>query len=284
MLAAPGWADALARAASARTTVILGASDSGKSTLAAFLAEGLRGRGFGVLVLDADLGQSQIGPPTTLGLGRVRGPVGRLADVAPDVLWFVGATSPIAHVDAVAEGVRRLGARVAPGERLIVDTSGLVAGPAGLALKRQKLAALRPDLAIALERADECGALLAGGEAAEVLRVPVAAAARPRSAAARARFRDEAFAAYFAGAPVLWLPLTGDRGRSALAAIAPVDGRVLVGVEDEERRLLGLGQIADVAADGGSAAVITPAAAARAARLKTTAGSIPLATLHEVRP
>ena len=44
--------------------------------------------------MDADLGQSDIGPPTTVGLGRVRLPVERLGDAEVVGLYFVGSTSP----------------------------------------------------------------------------------------------------------------------------------------------------------------------------------------------
>lgn len=289
MLAAPGWAGALERAARARTTVILGDVDSGKTTLAAFLAGGLRSRGLGVLVLDADLGQSAIGPPTTLGLGRVVRPVRRLAEVPVDALWFVGATSPVGHLDEIAAGVSRLAAHADPADRLIVDTCGLVTAPHGVALKRGKVGALRPDLVIALQRADECHAVLAACAAAgerEILTLPVAGLARARSAGERARFRDDAFAAYFAGAAAIDLPLDARAAGAdaVLVMIPPVDGRVLVGLEDAAGNTLGLGLVERVTAGGRSVSVSTPVPAARIARLRSSEGSVALATLHEVRP
>ena len=79
-------------------------------------------------VVDADLGQSDIGPPTTVGLGRLCPPVERLADAEVLGLYFVGSTSPQGHLLPTVLGTRmmtekalRLGL-----DRVIVDTSGLV--------------------------------------------------------------------------------------------------------------------------------------------------------------
>ena len=285
MVPAPGWATALERAARARTTVILGASDSGKTTLAAFLAGALRARGLDVLVLDADLGQSELGPPTTLGLGRVGAPVARLGAVPLEALWFIGATSPVGCLGAVETGVSRLAARARPADRLIVDTSGLVAAPHGVSLKLRKLAALRPDLVIALERDGECGAVLAACAAAghaRVLRLPVAGPARARSAGARARFRAAAFDAYFAGAPTRELPLPPGTARAVVGSIPAVDGRVLVGLEDAAGDTLGVGQVEGVTAGG--VRVTAPVIATAIARLRWREGAVALAILHEVRP
>src|SRR3989442_7161458 len=62
---------ALEAAARARVTLILGTSDTGKTSLTARLAGALAARGERVAVVDADVGQSEIGPPTTVGLGHV---------------------------------------------------------------------------------------------------------------------------------------------------------------------------------------------------------------------
>ena len=83
---------ALDAAENARVMLILGTSDTGKTSLTAQLAGALAARGERVAVVDADVGQSEIGPPTTVGLGRVTGPLGRLADAEVLALEFVGDT------------------------------------------------------------------------------------------------------------------------------------------------------------------------------------------------
>ena len=56
---------ALEAAARARVTLILGASDTGKTSLTARLAAALAARGERVAVVDADVGQSEIDRKST---------------------------------------------------------------------------------------------------------------------------------------------------------------------------------------------------------------------------
>ena len=65
-----GRALALERAAAARLILILGDTDTGKTSLTAALAGGLAARGLPVGVIDADLGQSQIGPPAAFNINN----------------------------------------------------------------------------------------------------------------------------------------------------------------------------------------------------------------------
>ena len=82
---------AVALAAESRVMLVIGETDTGKTHFTTYLASALLSRGDAVAVVDADLGQSDIGPPTTVGLGRVRLPVERLADAEVVGLYFVVA-------------------------------------------------------------------------------------------------------------------------------------------------------------------------------------------------
>ena len=59
-------------------------------------------------ILDTDLGQSEVGPPGTIGVVRLEAPVSTVSDLQPRALAFVGATSPYGHLLAVVQGTRRL--------------------------------------------------------------------------------------------------------------------------------------------------------------------------------
>lgn len=255
MTAGPGWEVALERAARSRLTLVVGAVDTGKTSLATLLANGLLARGFRVGVVDADLGQSEIGPPTTIGLGRVTRALACLGDAGVAGLSFVGSTSPQGHVGATVAGTRQMADRAAAAglERVVVDTSGLIGGELGRILKRRKIALLDPDLVICLEHAGECEPILrsyAGRSRPEILRLPVAEHARRRSAEARRRHREAALNAYFQGAAPRRLALSGLAFRlmSDRSDRAPLDGRdelegALVGLDDAGGDTLGVGAI-----------------------------------------
>src|SRR2546425_1375897 len=181
---------ALEAAARARVTLILGTSDTGKTFLTARLAAALAARGERVAVVDADVGQSEIGPPTTVGLGRVSRALARLGDAEVWALEFVGDTSPVRYIRETAEATGRLVRRAlsAGFERVLVDTGGLVEGPLGLALKRAKIRAVDPDLVLVLQRRDEsepiARALERGGGGAPVGARGASGAPVPRHAPA----------------------------------------------------------------------------------------------------
>jgi polynucleotide 5'-hydroxyl-kinase GRC3/NOL9 len=207
----PAWAAALARAREARVVLVLGASDTGKTSLVAALATALVADG-PVGVVDADLGQSEIGPPTTIGLGLVRGPIERLAAAEIAGLYFVGATSPRGHLLPTVLGTRRLTERaLALGvDRVIVDTSGFVQGEPGRQLKQAKIDLVAPDLVVCLQRDGECEPILrpyAEGRAPAILRLGVAPAVRRRAPEERRQHRERAMQAYFAGARRVTLDL-----------------------------------------------------------------------------
>ena len=70
--------------------VIVGAQDAGKSTLCTFLANGLLKDGVVPRLVDADIGQADIGPPTTLGkaiVSDVYFVTSRLEPVGYDFHW-----------------------------------------------------------------------------------------------------------------------------------------------------------------------------------------------------
>jgi polynucleotide 5'-hydroxyl-kinase GRC3/NOL9 len=242
-------AAALAAAAAAPVTLVLGAGDTGKSTLVTRLAAALAQAGHTVGVVDADLGQKDIGPPTTIGLGRVRRPLERLDEAELLGLEFLGVTSAATCMRETAEATARLVSRaLAEGcDRVLVDTSGLVQGDLGRALKRLKIDRVQPDLVIALQRGDECEPILRAYPAPPpaVLRLP-AAATTARTPAARRRQRQRALAAHLAGAVPVTLDLARVPARPAPArrglSVIDVEG-VLVGLEDRQGRTRGLGWV-----------------------------------------
>ena len=264
--------------AAAPVTVVIGDVNRGKTTLVARLATALHGRGLRVGVLDADTGQSEIGPPTTVGLGRVTRPLERLGDAEPVAVRFVGATSVAREQVATVVAVVRLAARArgAGLERLLVDTSGLVRGDLGQRIKQAKIDAIDPDLVIAVDAGGECEAIVAPYRRSprpRIIRVTPPALARSRSADERRRHRERALAKHFAEARRVTLDLTrfalrrpalylGDPSdRDELAAVDLVGH--LAGLDDAGQEMVALGAVVALDVAGRALTVDTTADVAR---------------------
>ncbi len=159
----PEWDRAAARFLERGGTVmVLGGPDTGKSTLCRYLVYRAYVAGLPGALVDLDLGQSHLGPPATLGLGlfppRLPGEDG----LFPEALYFIGQTSPVGATLEVAVGCRVLADEAARRgvTRVVVNTSGLVQGPAALRLNQAQAELLNPSIIFALQREKELEPLL----------------------------------------------------------------------------------------------------------------------------
>jgi polynucleotide 5'-hydroxyl-kinase GRC3/NOL9 len=151
----PDWAELIDWLAprSWRRVVVLGGTDMGKSSFCRLLCSHLASLNQRVALLDTDLGQKMIGPPTCVSLAACTA-----GTVELERIRFVGEASAAANIPGVIASTARL-ARESSAERLVVNTSGLITGP-GIPLKRWKLDALDPEHVVAIARGDELAPVL----------------------------------------------------------------------------------------------------------------------------
>ena len=212
MIVDPSWNQAVERATAARVILIIGETDTGKSAFTTFLANSLVESKLKVGVVDADLGQSDIGPPTTVGLGLVTQPIDRLGEAQVASLYFVGSTSPQGHLLPTVIGTKKMVEKaLALGvDRVLVDTSGLIQGELGRNLKQHKIDLIDPDLLLCLQRGGESEHILrpyVQGRRPELLRLASGPAGHKRSQEERRQHRERTLQAYFHGARTLHLDL-----------------------------------------------------------------------------
>jgi polynucleotide 5'-hydroxyl-kinase GRC3/NOL9 len=252
--------DEVVERALARRGVILlvGGLDSGKTTLASRIARTAIEGGLQVGFLDADIGQSTVGPPATVGLRLCRS----VEDLDPpslaeaDHLAFVGATSPQGHLLPLVVGTRLLldRAREHGADLVVTDTTGLVSGVYGQLLKFHKIAVLQPELVIGLERGEELQPLLGVVRrffAAEVMTVRIHPDVVPTSVEQRATNREESMRRYFQEPlqrfrvkPTVFVPAL-----PALFDLAVLD-HLVVGLSDGKGSCIGVGYLEYLAEEG----------------------------------
>jgi len=182
--------------------ILLGATDTGKSTIAKFLIFNLCKRGLKVALVDADIGQSFLGPPATIGFSVFKSdPVWEVV-LSPPEIFFVGSTTPEGHFQIHLKGVKRMVDKaVSSGaEVILVDTTGFILGEAGKELKRRKIDLLSPKFLIALQKDSEIEPLLElyqGNSPYEILRLPLSDQVKPRTMEERRVYRINKFQDYF---------------------------------------------------------------------------------------
>ena len=242
-----------------RKVLVLGDVDRGKSTYCHFLTQRLLTAGFRVALVDADIGQKDIGPPASITLGY---PVLErpLVEITPAAMYFVGAVSPVGHLLPMVVGTRQL-VDVAHGAFVIVNTTGFVHG-VGRVLKGYKIEALQPDVIVALAQGAELQALLRAYRHIHTLRIPASARAMVKTPEQRREARERAFCVYFQHATEVTLPwrkLIIQR-HSIPGALPP---HLLCGLADRRNRGLGLALVKNIDAANDHVALFTPVPADR---------------------
>lgn len=231
------------------TIALLGGIDTGKTSFGLSLAAAAKEKGLKTAYVDADVGQSTVGPPACIGLKFLEGldHVDRESVADADELAFVGSTSPSGHLLPLVSGTGRLvrDAKEAGADLIIVDTSGLISGVYAEILKYHKLQLIRPDAVVGFQRGSELDPIL--GVLSRFLPVDVMAlkvhdAVEERSIEDRVSHREERFRAYF-GAPLQRWRMKTTVFMPSLqleADLSRFDG-LLVGLENGKGRCLGIG-------------------------------------------
>lgn len=179
--------------------LILGAADTGKTTLAAALT-GRLVQSQAVGIIDADIGQSHIGPPTTVGWVVVNEPKVDFSQVTPGGISFVGDVTPVGHLLQLTAAITQCVQQVSKvTDLIIIDTPGFISGPAASALWWTVQRILKPKLILAVQRDSELSDILAGlqnlGSHIELVKAPPQIPTK--SPQARRRYRQDKFKRYF---------------------------------------------------------------------------------------
>jgi len=142
--------------------LVLGAADTGKTTLITALAQELA-QDRGIAIVDADIGQSHIGPPTTVGWALVDKPQPDLSKLAVGGISFVGHITPVGHLLQITTAIIQCTREASnAAELVIIDTPGFVFDHAAAALWWTVQRILEPQLLLTVQHNNELSAILTG--------------------------------------------------------------------------------------------------------------------------
>ena len=202
--------------------LVIGATDVGKSTFCRFLIERGVTSKLRVGFVDADVGQSQIGPPTTIGLKifSSNDSTERLEEIdgEPDTLYFVGWNSPERHLLQCVAGTRLMvdAALKTGADFIVVDTTGYIEGDTAVVLKQHKIELVKPTHLICLHRSRELEAIVApfeGNDTIQTHRLLPHRSVTSKSDDFRRKYRESKFTHYFSDCVQEMLPFDQIRGQ-----------------------------------------------------------------------
>ena len=180
--------------------VIIGEVDSGKSSLCTFLANKCLEDTGKVGVVDADVGQADIGPPTTISLSVVQAPIIGLHKAVVEISFFVGDTSPSVVPDKIVRLATRLKEQMtSSADIVLVNTDGWLAEFNAIRYKQRLLEEIQPDLVIALSRSDDIIDPLLDRVKFASLKLPSSSFARVRSKEERKKAREAGYRRFLQG-------------------------------------------------------------------------------------
>lgn len=200
------------------TALLLGTTDSGKSTLARYLIKKLVSKNIVVSLVDSDIGQSTLGLPGTISMKtfKPKADVRRADQTQLDIkdfkyerMSFIGVFNPAKRFSLMIDETKRMVTFARKhSEIILIDTTGLVSGDVGKALKVGKVKTIKPEHIIAVQWYNELEQILAliemGSEKWEVRsddikihRIKASHMAKIRSRESRIRYRNEKFRSYF---------------------------------------------------------------------------------------
>ncbi|MCW3995365.1 MAG: Clp1/GlmU family protein [Candidatus Bathyarchaeota archaeon] len=226
--------------------MVVGESDSGKSSLCTYLVNNLVAEGQRVAVLDGDLGQSDIGPSATVGYASTSKPITELFGLRLENAYFVGVTSPIMAFAKAVEALGAMEAEVLQREPdfVLVNTDGWVVGDVALRYKEALVNALKPDLVVGVQVQDELAPLInALGNDIRMVVVEPSSALSKRTAEKRKALREMTYTRYLKNAKLQCYPLsqlTVEPKNGVPKSQEPKKG-LLVGLYGRGSKFLGIG-------------------------------------------
>lgn len=180
------------------SAIVLGAVDSGKSSFCTYITNRLVGEKKKVTILDGDLGQSDIGPPSTIAFASVAKPITDLFNLQAKNAFFIGETTAGNATDKMIQGLSLLKKEAFSGnpDVLIINTDGWVEGECAVDYKVRLVEELNPDVIFFIQQKDELAQIFASIQKTRKIIVESPTAVKPRDREKRKGLRELGYKKY----------------------------------------------------------------------------------------
>lgn len=215
-----GLAEALAERG---RVLVVGETDSGKTTFSTFILNTALSKGLSVALIDADVGQNDVGWPGTIALAFPSKPVSWLGELEPSAIYFVGSNTPAGCEDAVILGIVKLLHKASNRDLILVNTDGWIADRRALSFKARLVESVEPDTLVVMEGSGASEALARMFECTKirVVRAPTPPAVKGKERELRKMRRELSYLDLLSKATVKQLKL----GEVRLKGLYTFNGR-----------------------------------------------------------
>jgi polynucleotide 5'-hydroxyl-kinase GRC3/NOL9 len=184
--------------------MVIGGVDSGKTSFCTYLINQALEKKWKAAVIDADLGQSDVGPPSTIGFSHVKTPIKDLFEINAENAYFVGLTSPGKAIDRVVDGLvtskeKALDAGV---DFVVINTDGWIADEDAARYKVLLTEKVTPNIAVGIQADNELAPILTALKKTKVLAIGSPLAIQKRNREKRKILRELSYKKYLKKAKV----------------------------------------------------------------------------------
>lgn len=194
----PFWKDLFRHVQEASGPImIIGDTDTGKSTLIRYIISKFIANDTSISLVDSDVGQSSLGLPGTV-CSKVFRTEKDYNDFVYDNICYIGTVNPSKNIKSSIQCTTLLTNFCREKTDIVlIDTTGLITGNYGNALKIGKIRSIKPSQIVALQRNDELEHILADIEEITIHRLTVSPFVKKRTRDNRVRYRNKKLYDYF---------------------------------------------------------------------------------------
>ncbi|MCW4023667.1 MAG: Clp1/GlmU family protein [Candidatus Bathyarchaeota archaeon] len=255
--------------------LVVGKIDSGKSSLCTYLVNQLVVSKRCVAVLDGDIGQSDIGPPGTLGYALTAKPTTELYALKPEGAFFVGVTSPIKAVNETLNGYRKLQEEILKKnpEFIVINTDGWVCGEEAIKYKLSLIEQINPDLIVGVKIESELESLFSkiNDKPIKIIETPINV--KERNPEKRKKLREKSYSKYLKNDKVRLLYMNQYKIENGITLSKKEAHKgLLLGFKSKLGKFLGIGILMEINKRKKALKVFTP--------VETVIGTITVGKVH----
>lgn len=190
--------------------VVMGEVDSGKTSFCTYLANRALKEKRRVAIIDADLGQSDIGPPSTIGFSRLTSPIRDPFLLKAENAYFIGTTTPSGALNRVVDQLAKMKDESLKKavDFLVINTDGWVLGEEAVQYKLRLLKVIAPSVIVGIQQQSELTPILAALKGVTVISIESPQAIKKRDREKRKTLRELSYKKYLKGAKVQSFPLS----------------------------------------------------------------------------